>query len=163
MKPHTEDNSPEYRMVGNDVVVESPTYKNNCSEYRKAVITRSDERRSNLINIKKYNEIGATHVATFDKIGSYFINWCRAFRCTPLAMTWNSDIEENNFTDKVYSPFSSHFSLKSTDASHLAYISIVDKYSTDLLEINSAFSFLFLRSFLGNSIGVTIPQFEFIG
>ena len=56
-----------------------------------------------------------------------------------------------------------HFSLKSTDARHLAYISIVDKYSTDLLEINSAFNFLFLRSFLGNSIGVTIPQFEFIG
>ena len=56
-----------------------------------------------------------------------------------------------------------HFSLKSTDARHLAYISIVDKYLIDLLEINSAFSFLFLRSFLGNSIGVTIPQFEFIG
>ena len=143
MKRHTEDNSPEYRMVGNDVVVESPTYKNNCSEYRKAVITRSDERRSNLIQNEN------------DEIAT--------FRCTPLAMTWNSDIEENNFTDKVYSPFSSHFSLKSTDASHLAYISIVDKYSTDLLEINSAFSFLFFRSFLGNSTGVTIPQFEFIG
>lgn len=56
-----------------------------------------------------------------------------------------------------------HFSLKSTDARHFAYISIVDKYSIDLLEINSALSFLFLRSFLGNSIGVTIPQFEFIG
>ena len=87
--------------------------------------------------------------------------------------------EGNRFNDKVYSlftthhslihpymnfsRFTSHFSLKPTDARHLAYISIVDKHSTDLLEINSAFSFLFLRSFLGNSIGVTIPQFEFIG
>ena len=29
------------------------------------------------------------------------------------AMTWNSDMEENNFTDKVFSRFTSHFSLKS--------------------------------------------------
>ena len=28
-------------------------------------------------------------------------------------MTWNSDMEENNFTDKVFSRFTSHFSLKS--------------------------------------------------
>ena len=124
---------------------------------------RGAKRRSNPINIKKYNAIGATHVALCDNIGFYFINWCRVFRYTPLAMTWNNDIEENNFTDKVYSRFTSHVSLKSTNTRHLTYISIVDKYSTDLLEINSAFNFLFLRSFLGNSIGVTIPQFEFIG
>ena len=48
---HTEDNSPKYRLVGNDVWLESPTYKNNCGEYRKTVITRSDKRRSNSINI----------------------------------------------------------------------------------------------------------------
>ena len=28
-------------------------------------------------------------------------------------MTWNSDMEENNFTDKVFSRFTSHFSLNS--------------------------------------------------
>ena len=59
---HTEDNSPKYRMVGNDVGLESPTYRNNCGEYRKTVITRSEKRRSNLIQ-NENNAIGATHVA----------------------------------------------------------------------------------------------------
>ena len=54
-------------MVGNDVGLESPTYRNNCGEYRKTVITRSDKRRSNLIHIEK------------DEIAT--------FRYTPLAMT----------------------------------------------------------------------------
>ena len=54
-------------MVGNDVGLESPTYRNNCGEYRKTVITRSDKRRSNRIHIEK------------DEIAT--------FRCTPLAMT----------------------------------------------------------------------------
>ena len=30
------------------------------------------------------------------------------------AMTWNSDMEENNFTDKAFSRFTSHFSLRKT-------------------------------------------------
>ena len=47
---HTEDNSPKYRMVGNDVGLESLTYRNNYGEYRKILITRSDKRRSNRIN-----------------------------------------------------------------------------------------------------------------
>ena len=50
---------------------------------------RGAKRRSNPINIKKYNAIGATHVALCDNIGFYFINWCRVFRYTPLAMTEN--------------------------------------------------------------------------
>ena len=50
VKRHTEDNSPKYRMVGNDVGLESPTYRNNYGEYRKKLITRSDKRRSNRIN-----------------------------------------------------------------------------------------------------------------
>ena len=73
-------------MVGNNVGLESPTYRNNCGEYRKTVITRSDKLRSNRIHIEK-DEIGATHVALCDNIGSYFINWCIVFRYTPLAMT----------------------------------------------------------------------------
>ena len=64
---HTEDCSPKYRMVCNDVGLESPTYRNNCGEYRKTVITRSDKRRSNRIHIEK------------DEIAT--------FRYTPLAMT----------------------------------------------------------------------------
>mgnify|MGYP002765730738 FL=1 len=67
VKRHAEDNSPKYRMVCNDVGLESPTYRNNCGEYRKTVITRSDKRRSNRIHIEK------------DEIAT--------FRYTPLAMT----------------------------------------------------------------------------
>ena len=33
--------------------------------------------------------------------------------CNKCAMTWNSDIKENIFTDTVFSRFTSHFSLKS--------------------------------------------------
>ena len=78
---HTEDNSPKYRMVGNDVWLESPTnrsfkfwYRDFCSslranakQSRETVITRSYKRRSNLIQNEK------------DEIAT--------FRCTPLAMT----------------------------------------------------------------------------
>ena len=35
------------------------------------------------------------------------------------AMTWNSDMEENNFTDKVFSCFTSHFSLRKSGATHV--------------------------------------------
>ena len=47
---HTEDNSPKYCMVCNDVGLESPTYRNDYGEYRKILITRSDKRHSNRIN-----------------------------------------------------------------------------------------------------------------
>ena len=40
------------------------------------------------------------------------------------------------------------------------YKLIFTKHSTERLEINSAFSFLFLRSFLGNSIGVTYSHIK---
>ena len=78
---HTEDNSPKYRIVCNDVGLKNQThrsfkfwYRDFCSslraiakQSRKTVITRSDKRRSNLIHIEK------------DEIAT--------FRCTPLAMT----------------------------------------------------------------------------
>ena len=97
---HTEDNSPNYRRVCNDVGLESPTHRSfkfwyrdfcsslraNAKQSRETVITRSDKRRSNRIHIEK-DAIGATHVDRSDNIGSYFINWCRVSRCTPLAMT----------------------------------------------------------------------------
>ena len=81
VKRHTEDKSPKYRMVGNDVGLESPTYRSfkfwysdfcsslraNAKQSRKTVITRSDKRRSNRIHIEK------------DEIAT--------FRYTPLAMT----------------------------------------------------------------------------
>ena len=81
VKCHAEDNSPKYRMVGNDVGLKSPTHRSfkfwyrdfcsslraNAKQSRETVITRSDKRRSNLIHIEK------------DEIAT--------FRCTPLAMT----------------------------------------------------------------------------
>lgn len=48
---------------------------------------REAKRRSNPINNENNNGIGATHVALCDNISFYFINWCRVFRYTPLAMT----------------------------------------------------------------------------
>ena len=54
---HTEDNSPKYRMVCNGVGLESQTHRNNCGEYRKTVITRSDKRHSNLILLIPHLEI----------------------------------------------------------------------------------------------------------
>ena len=117
-KRHTEDNSPKYRMVGNDVVLESPTYRSfkfwyrdfcsslraNAKQSRETVITRSDKRRSNRIQNEK------------DEIAT--------FRCTPLAMTekrlynkcamtWSNYMKENVFADTDFSRFTSHFSLKS--------------------------------------------------
>ena len=97
---HTEDSSPKYRIVCNDFGLKSQThrsfkfwYRDFCSslraiakQFRETVITRSDKRRSNRIYIEK-DAIGATHVDRSDNIGSYFINWCRVSRYTPLAMT----------------------------------------------------------------------------
>ena len=61
---HTEDNSPKYRMVGNDVGLESLTYRCNCLP-----------------------ELGATHVALCDSVGSYFRHWCGAFTLAEVLIT----------------------------------------------------------------------------
>ena len=68
---HIEDNSPKYRMVGNDVGLESQTYRSfkfwyrdfclslraNAKQSRETVITRSDKRRSNRIHLIPHLEI----------------------------------------------------------------------------------------------------------
>ena len=77
-KCHTEGGSPKYRMVGNV-----------CSSLR--------------ANAKQSSETGATHVALCDNIGSYFINWCRVFRYTPLAMTCNCHLEITSICPKLKS------------------------------------------------------------
>ena len=61
---HTEDNSPKYRMVGNDVWLENLTYRCNCPP-----------------------ELGATHVALCDSVGSYFRHWCGAFTLAEVLIT----------------------------------------------------------------------------
>ena len=61
---HTEDSSPKYRMVGNDVGLESLTYRCNCPP-----------------------ELGATHVALCDSVGSCFRHWCGAFTLAEVLIT----------------------------------------------------------------------------
>ena len=68
------------------VCYDKSSLRANAKQTSEIVITRSDKRRSNRIHIEK-DEIGATHVDLCNNISSYFINWCRVFRCTPLAMT----------------------------------------------------------------------------
>ena len=74
------------KMHRGKVCYDKSSLRANAKQSRKTVITRSDKRRSNRIHIEK-DEIGATHVDRSDNISSYFINWCRVFRYTPLAMT----------------------------------------------------------------------------
>ena len=93
------------------VCYDKSSLRANAKQSSETVITRSDKRRSNRIH-NENNEIGATHVDICDNIGSYFINWCRVFRYTPLAMTCTGDMKENIFIDTVFSRFTSHFSLK---------------------------------------------------
>ena len=113
---HTEDNSPKYRMVGNGVGLESQTHRNNCGEYRKTVITRSDKRHSNLILLIPHLEIKDFGPPASGGHGSYqcLTNVVNRLR-NKCAMTWNSDMKENNFTDKVYSLFTTHHSLINND------------------------------------------------
>ena len=65
---------------------------------------RNDVKRHTEDNSPKYRMVGEIyHCLT--NVDKRLRNKC--------AMTWNSDMEENNFTDKVFSRFTSHFSLKS--------------------------------------------------
>ena len=67
-------------------------------------IARNDVKRHTEDNSPKYRMVG--------KIYHCLTNVDKRLR-NKCAMTWNSDMEENNFTDKVFSRFTSHFSLKS--------------------------------------------------
>ena len=67
---HTEDNSPKYRMIGNVVGLETPTYI-----FTDKVYSHSLKRP------------GATHVALCDSVGSYFRHWCGAFTLAEVLIT----------------------------------------------------------------------------
>ena len=90
VKCHAEDNSPKYRMVGEILSILRSF----------AVQTRIFAKESNIIAVGYVRS-----TAQDDENLNRLRNKC--------AMTWNSDMEENNFTDKVFSRFTSHFSLKS--------------------------------------------------
>ncbi len=65
---------------------------------------RNDVKRHTEDNSPKYRMVG--------KIYQCLTNVDKRLR-NKCAMTWNSDMKENNFTDKVFSRFTSHLSLKS--------------------------------------------------
>ena len=90
VKCHAEDNSPKYRMVGEILSILRSF----------AVQTRIFAKESNIIAVDYVRS-----TAQDDENLNRLRNKC--------AMIWNSDMEENNFTDKVFSRFTSHFSLKS--------------------------------------------------
>ena len=72
---HTEDNSPKYRMIGNVVGLEPPTYIFTDKVYS-LFTTHHSLKRS-----------GATHVALCDSVGSYFRHWCGAFTLAEILIT----------------------------------------------------------------------------
>ena len=72
---HTEDNSPKYRMIGNVVGLETPTYIFTDKVYSLFTTHRSLKRP------------GATHVALCDSVGSYFRHWCGAFTLAEVLIT----------------------------------------------------------------------------
>ena len=72
---HTEDNSPKYRMIGNVVGLESPTYIFTDKVYSLFTTHHSLKRP------------GATHVALCDSVGSYFRHWCGAFTLAEVLIT----------------------------------------------------------------------------
>ena len=72
---HTEDNNPKYRMIGNVVGLETPTYIFTDKVYSLFTTHHSLKRP------------GATHVALCDSVGSYFRHWCGAFTLAEVLIT----------------------------------------------------------------------------
>ena len=109
--------------------LESPTYRNNCGEYRKTVITRSDKRHSNLILLIPHLEIKDFGPPASGGHGSYhcLTNVVNRLR-NKCAMTSVGDMKENNFFDKVHSLFTTHNSLKRAGATHVALCDSVGSY-----------------------------------
>ena len=68
------------------------------------------------------------------------------------AMTWNSDMEENNFTDMVYSLFTTHHSLKSAGATHVAHWNNSRKIAFTLAEV------LITLGIIGVVAAMTMPS-----
>jgi len=72
---HTKGNSPKYRMIGNVVGLETPTYIFTDKVYSLFTTHHSLKRP------------GATHVALCDSVGSYFRHWCGAFTLAEVLIT----------------------------------------------------------------------------
>ena len=72
---HTEDNSPKYRMIGNVVGLETPTYIFTDKVYSLFTTHHSLKRP------------GATHVALCDSVSSYFRHWYGAFTLAEVLIT----------------------------------------------------------------------------
>ena len=74
------------------------------------------------------------------------------------AMTWNSDMEENNFTDKVFSRFTSHFSLKRTGATHVALCDSVGSYFRNWCGAFTLAEVLITLGIIGVVAAMTLPS-----
>ncbi len=74
------------------------------------------------------------------------------------AMTWNSDMEENNFTDKVFSRFTSHFSLKRTSATHVALCDSVGSYFRHWCGAFTLAEVLITLGIIGVVAAMTLPS-----
>ena len=148
VKRHTEDNSPKYRMVCNDVGLESPTHRNNCGEYRKIVITRSDKRRSNRKNynfcrsdllIRQRNKVARLRNKCAMTDYGYHVSVSCGLNPSPAFQAPSpqvargkiksvEDMKGNIFSNMVNSLFTTHHSLKQPGATHVALCDSVGSY-----------------------------------
>ena len=132
---HTEDNSPKYRMVGEILSILRSF----------AVQTRIFAKECNIIAVGYVRS-----TAQDDENLNRFRNKC--------AMTWNSDMEENNFTDKVFSRFTSHFSLKRTSATHVALYDSVGSYFRHWCGAFTLAEVLITLGIIGVVAAMTLPS-----
>ena len=165
---HTEDNSPKYRMVGNDVGLESPTYScNGHSELNsgsinvdkrlrnKCAMTCVEENilslggESGCLNEVNYNhERGLKHELINNEPSPEFLSSSQLTKkFNPLTVR-----EGNCFTDTVFSRFTSHFSLKRAGATHVANWNNSRKIAFTLAEV------LITLGIIGVVAAMTMPS-----
>ena len=109
VKCHTEDCSPKYRMVGNDVGLESPTYSCNSHPELNSGSINLDKRLRNKCAMTSVGDMKENNFS--DKVHSLF--------------TTHHSLIHN---DTIFSRFTSHFSLKKTGATHVALCDSVGSY-----------------------------------
>ena len=154
------------------VCYEKSSLRANAKQSSETVITRSDERRSNLIRLiptKSKILLYLSQNVTFSHLlfgrvasgghGSYqcLTNVDNRLR-NKCAMTCFGNMSQNNFTDKVFSRFTSHFSLRKTaftlaeGATHVAHWNNSRKIAFTLAEV------LITLGIIGVVAAMTMPS-----
>ena len=132
VKCHTEDNSPKYCMVCNDVGLESPTHRSFKFWYRDFCSSlRAKAKQSSLLN-RLRNKCAMTDYG-YPVSVSCGLNPSPAFQAPSPQVARGKiksveDMKGNSFTDKVYSLFTTHHSLKQPGATHVALCDSVGSY-----------------------------------